>query len=532
MAKLIFVTGGVISSLGKGIASASLAALLKASGHRVNILKFDPYINIDPGTMSPFQHGEVFVTHDGGETDLDLGHYERFTQQSMGRSNNITTGQIYSEVMRKERRGDYKGATVQVIPHITDEIKSRIEVVEDGFDFVLIEIGGTVGDMESLPYLEAIRQVRVERGRDQTAFIHLTYVPYIDSAGELKTKPTQHAVKELRSIGIQPDILMCRSKVELLKDQKNKIALFTNVNADAVVSLRDVSCIYEVIKNMQDQSVLAQISDLFKLPSFNPDITIWQSLIDKHYALKDSVRIACVGKYTKLKDSYKSLHEALYHAALSQNIHVDIDYIASDAVDQIDWSNVDGVLIPGGFGDRGVEGMVVATRHARENGIPFFGICLGMQVAVIEFARNVLSLKDAHTAEFMNTDHPVIVKMPESDSDDIGGTLRLGKQLIGLKSNSRLRQVYGSDSIIERHRHRYSVNNDYVTQFERNGLNVAAESSEGKLVEAVEIKDHPWFFACQYHPEFVSNPIDSHPMFDAFIGAAKLYRNQKFMEGQ
>ena len=528
MAKLIFVTGGVISALGKGIASASLAALLKSSGHKVNMLKFDPYINIDPGTMSPFQHGEVFVTHDGGETDLDLGHYERFTQQKMFKSNNVTTGQIYSEVMRKERRGDYKGATVQVIPHITDEIKLKIGAIEDGFDFVLVEIGGTVGDIESLPYLEAIRQMRVERGRNQTAYIHLTYVPYIDSAGELKTKPTQHAVKELRSIGIQPDILMCRSKVELDDEQKNKIALFTNVDPNAVISLRDVSCIYEVIENMKSQAVVDQISELFQVSGINTDIRIWQSLIDRHYSSKGHVKIACVGKYTKLKDSYKSLHEALYHSGLAHGLQVEVDYIASDTFDSIDWGSVDGVLVPGGFGDRGIDGMVKVTEYARLNNIPFFGICLGMQIAVIEFARNVLSLKDAHTDEFMVTPNPVVTKMlTEDNSTDIGGTLRLGHQVISVRGDSKLSKIYQSKEIVERHRHRYSMNVDYVPRFAAEGFDVVASSENGKLIEAIEIKSHPWFFACQYHPEFMSNPQDSHPLFDAFIEAAKGHHDQK-----
>ncbi len=531
MAKLIFITGGVVSALGKGIACSSLAALLESMGQKVTLMKFDPYINIDPGTMSPFQHGEVYVTDDGSETDLDLGHYERYVSSTMSRLNNYTTGQIYHEVMRKERRGEYQGATVQVIPHVTNQIKENIAKLDKTYDVILIEIGGTVGDIESLPYLEAIRQCRTERGRDNTLFIHLTLLPYVASAGEVKTKPTQHSVKELRSIGIQADILMCRCLQRLSDSQRKKIALFTNVEESSVFSLEDVDCIYEVIENMYEQGVIDQVARLLRLSLTDRCINEWKNIIQAHHKAKRSVVIYFVGKYVELKDSYKSLNESLYHAGLQSAVKVDVTYInAEDVGADFDWSEADAIIVPGGFGERGVEGMIQAVKAARTGGIPYLGICLGMQVAVVEFARHVLGWQDAHSTEFNpGTTHPVIGLVSEwakdeglkvFDKKDLGGTLRLGGQNITLAKESLLAEIYESTQIRERHRHRYEMNNHFIADFAKKGLFVTATSLNNNLVEAIEIPNHSWFVACQYHPEFTSKPLGSHLLFDKFIEAA------------
>ena len=540
MTKLIFITGGVVSALGKGVASSSLASLLESMGLNVSLMKFDPYINIDPGTMSPYQHGEVFVTDDGAETDLDLGHYERFVSTSMSRDNNYTTGQIYQQVMRRERRGEYDGATVQVIPHITNQIIDNISKLMAKHDVVLVEVGGTVGDIESLPYLEAIRQCRVRFGRDQTLFIHLTLLPYVSSAGEVKTKPTQHSVKELRSIGIQADMLMCRTLKPLTMAQREKLALFTNVEPRHVFSLQDVTCIYEVIRHMNDQGVLEQVCHLLRLDYRQADISPWLQLIHAHHSLQSAVVIYFVGKYVELKDAYKSLNEALYHAGLAQGVRVDVRYMnAEDVTEDTDFSEADAVLVPGGFGERGVEGMIVAARKAREGYIPYLGICLGMQVAVIEYARSVIGWSDAHSSEFNpQTTHPVIGLVNEWKKNmgddvrasDIGGTLRLGGQEVDLPVGSPLRDIYQQASIRERHRHRYEVNAHLMKDLESHGLCIAAYSREHQLVEAVTVPVHPWFMAVQYHPEFTSSPLESHPLFDQFICAAMTYQRHKHKE--
>ncbi|AMX02954.1 CTP synthase [Microbulbifer thermotolerans] len=536
MTRYIFVTGGVVSSLGKGIASASLAAILEARGLKVTILKLDPYINVDPGTMSPFQHGEVYVTEDGAETDLDLGHYERFIRTRMSKRNNFTTGRVYETVLRKERRGDYLGGTVQVIPHITDEIKRR--VVEGGrdVDVAIVEIGGTVGDIESQPFLESVRQLRVELGLNRALLIHLSYVPYITTAGETKTKPTQHSVKELRSIGLQPDILLCRSEREIDEDSRRKIALFTNVEERAVVPLPDARTIYGVPRLLHSHGLDDIVVEKLQLECDAPDLSEWDAVVDGKLNPQHEVKIAMVGKYMELLDAYKSLIEALTHAGIKHRCKVDIDYINAEDVEGENGieliKGADAILVPGGFGERGLEGKLEAVRYARENNIPFLGICLGLQSVVIEYARNVLGLKDANSTEFdVKTPHPVIGLITEwIDSDgnvekrdehsDLGGTMRLGGQECRLTKDSKAREIYGSDVIVERHRHRYEVNNNYVDRLQKAGLKIGGWSADDTLVEMVELPEHPWFIACQFHPEFTSTPRDGHPLFESFIAAA------------
>ncbi|UCB53733.1 MAG: CTP synthase [Thiotrichales bacterium] len=541
MARYIFITGGVVSSLGKGIASASLGAILESRGLKIRMMKLDPYINVDPGTMSPFQHGEVFVTEDGAETDLDLGHYERFVRSKTGKSSNFTTGKIYESVIRKERRGEYLGGTVQVIPHITDEIKRCIIEGAGDADIAMVEIGGTVGDIESLPFMEAIRQMGVELGHKRAIFIHLTLVPYIPTAGEVKTKPTQHSVKELRSIGIQPDILLCRSERLLPEDERRKIALFTNVEQEAVISAKDMGNIYEIPLWLHQQGVDDIIASKMKLKLPEADLTEWQRVVDAMRHPEHEVTIGMVGKYVDLTESYKSLNEALSHAGIQNKSKVNIRYIDSVTLECGDFSSLvglDAILVPGGFGDRGIEGKIAAVRHARENKVPYLGICLGMQVAVIEFARNVAGLEDAHSSEFnADTPHPVIALITEwMEADgsiekrhagsDLGGTMRLGGQVCNLVPATLAHHVYAEDNIVERHRHRYEFNNTYLHRLEEAGLVISGKSSDNNLVEMVELKDHPWFLACQFHPEFTSTPRDGHPLFSAFIKAALEYRNR------
>ena len=541
MTKYVFVTGGVVSSLGKGIASASLGALLEARGLKVTMLKLDPYINVDPGTMSPFQHGEVFVTEDGAETDLDLGHYERFISTAMRQSNNFTTGRIYEEVIRKERRGDYLGGTVQVIPHITDEIKRCIHIGAEGADVALVEIGGTVGDIESQPFLEAIRQLGVELGHDNTLYIHLTLVPYIKASGEIKTKPTQHSVKELRSIGIQPDILMCRAEQPVPDDERRKIALFTNVEERAVISAVDVDSIYKIPEILHQQNLDSIVIDKLRLDANAADLSAWRSIADALDNSVGEVSIAMVGKYMDLTDSYKSLSESLIHAGIQTRTKININYIDAEEIESGDYACLeksDAILVPGGFGERGVEGMIKAVQYARENNIPYLGICLGMQVAVIEYSRNVAGLDGAHSTEFdSNTPHPVIALISEwktgdgsverRDSDsDLGGTMRLGGQEAKLKDNSLASRMYQASSVCERHRHRYEFNNSYTQSLQDAGLVFSGHSIDGELVEMVELKDHPWFLACQFHPEFTSRPQGGHPLFTGFIEAAIAYQGK------
>ncbi|WP_395791409.1 CTP synthase [Aquimonas sp.] len=537
MTPLIFVTGGVVSSLGKGIASAALAAILESRGLKVTLMKLDPYINVDPGTMSPFQHGEVYVTDDGAETDLDLGHYERFVRTRLGRLNSVTTGRIYENVIRKERRGDYLGATVQVIPHITDEIKRCIDAATDGFDVGLVEIGGTVGDIESLPFLEAIRQIRSERGPEGALFMHLTLVPYIAAAGELKTKPTQHSVKELRSIGIQPDVLLCRSEQPLPEGERRKIALFTNVPERAVISVVDVANIFSIVPWLHAQKLdeLA-VRQLHLQAPREADLSDWMEVIDAVDHPVDEVTIGVVGKYVDHQDAYKSVAEALKHGGLRQRTRVRLKWIESEEVESQGVSALDGVdaiLVPGGFGDRGFEGKVRTVQHAREQGIPYFGICYGMQAAVVDFARNVVGLTGANTTENDRSGpHPVIGLITEwrtstgeverrTEASDLGGTMRLGLQECRLKPNTRARELYGKDVIGERHRHRYEFNNYYRTQLEDAGLIIAGKSMDDLLVEIIELPGHPWFLACQFHPEFTSTPRDGHPLFIGFVRAAR-----------
>ncbi len=535
--KFIFVTGGVLSSLGKGLASAAIGALLESRGLSVTIQKLDPYINVDPGTMNPFQHGEVFVTDDGTETDLDLGHYERFTHAKLGRENNFTTGKIYHAVITKERRGDYLGGTVQVIPHITDEIKSSIKLVARDVDIVIVEIGGTIGDIESLPFLEAIRQFKADVGKENVIYIHLTLVPYVGTAGELKTKPTQHSVKELRSIGIQPDILLCRTDRYLSTEIKRKIALFCNVGVDEVITAKDVDCIYEVPLVFHSEGLDDKIVELLHIWTRAPRLEPWRRLIERFKSPTHEVTIAIVGKYVDLTESYKSLNEALYHGGIANDCRVHLNFIDSETIDEGNCAEVlagaDGVLVPGGFGSRGVDGKICAARYARENRIPYFGICLGMHIAVIEFARNVVGLEDAHSSEF-NTDtpNPVIYLMKEWYDDktgtiqrrdihsDKGGTMRLGAYPCLLKPDTIAARAYGKSEISERHRHRYEFNNDYIEVFEKNGLVISGKSPSGDLVEIVELADHPWYLGCQFHPEFKSRPMDPHPLFRSFIAAA------------
>ena len=537
MTRYIFVTGGVVSSLGKGLASAAVGATLESRGLKVQMMKLDPYINVDPGTMSPFQHGEVFVTEDGAETDLDLGHYERFVSTPTGKSSNFTTGKIYESVIRKERRGEYLGGTVQVIPHITDEIKRRIKAGAGDADIVMVEIGGTVGDIESLPFMEAIRQMGVELGREHAMFMHLTLVPYIKTAGEVKTKPTQHSVKELRSIGIQPDLLLCRSEQLLGEDDRKKIALFTNVQAKAVISAMDLDNIYKIPIWLHDQGVDNIITEQFRLDNKAADLSDWQKVIDVMANPAHQVTVGMVGKYVELTESYKSLNESLSHAGIHNNAHVNIRYIDSVVLEAGNTSvldELDAILVPGGFGDRGIEGKIAAIKYARENNVPYLGICLGMQLAVIEFARNVAGLKDAHSSEFdANTTHPVIALITEwQDKDgriekrdansDLGGTMRLGGQSCQLLPGSLARSAYGADSIIERHRHRYEFNNHYLDELTKAGLVIGGKSSDGNLMEMVEIsqQEHPWFLGCQFHPEFTSTPRKGHPLFTDYIKAA------------
>ena len=535
MTRYIFVTGGVVSSLGKGIASASLAAILEARGLKVTMLKLDPYITVDPGTMSPFQHGEVFVTEDGAETDLDLGHYERFIRTKMTQGNNFTTGRVYEHVLRRERRGDYLGGTVQVIPHITDEIKQRVYAGGEGFDVALVEIGGTVGDIESLPFLESIRQIRSELGASRAIYMHLTLVPYIKTAGETKTKPTQHSVKELRSIGIQPDILICRSEVELEESERRKIALFTNVEERAVVPLQDADTIYRIPLMLHEHGLDDIVCDKLRLEAPAADLSEWVKVLDSKLNPLKSVSIAMVGKYMELLDAYKSLNEALIHAGIQGRIKVNIDYIDSEDIEHHGTERLagkDAILVPGGFGERGVEGKIMTAQFARENNVPYLGICLGMQVAVIEFARNVAGWADANSTEFTHTtQHPVVGLITEwlnaegkielrDAASDLGGTMRLGGQVCHLKPGSRAREAYGADEIVERHRHRFEVNNQFIDDLEKAGLVISGKSVDQSLVEMIELADHPWYVACQFHPEFTSTPRDGHPLFSGFINAA------------
>ncbi|MDD5579865.1 MAG: CTP synthase [Methylobacter sp.] len=539
MTKYIFITGGVVSSLGKGIAASSLAAILEARNLKVTMTKLDPYINVDPGTMSPFQHGEVFVTEDGAETDLDLGHYERFLKTTMAKKNSFTTGQIYDSVLRRERKGEYLGATVQVIPHITDEIKSRIYQSAEGMDVALIEVGGTVGDIESLPFLEAIRQMRFELGMERSLFIHLTLVPYIRSAGEIKTKPTQHSVKELRSIGIQPDILICRSERPIPVSERRKIALFTNVEEKAVISAIDADSIYRIPLLLHEQGLDDIVVNKLKLDAPPADLTEWEDVIDALTHSVNEVTIAIVGKYVDHSDAYKSLNEALIHAGIRTRHKVNIEYIDSETIEDegiARLKDVDAILVPGGFGERGIEGKIATVRYARENKIPYLGICLGMQVAVIEFARDVAGLEGAHSTEFLPASpHPVIGLITEwiagsgqletrDEHSDLGGSMRLGGQQCRLQADSLAFQLYRKEVITERHRHRYEFNNQYFEKLERAGLRFSGKSIDGRLVEVIEIPDHPWFLACQFHPEFTSTPRKGHPLFSGFVVAASKHK--------
>ena len=535
--KFIFVTGGVLSSLGKGLASASIGALLESRGLTVTIQKLDPYINVDPGTMNPFQHGEVFVADDGSETDLDLGHYERFTHAKLGRDNNFTTGKIYNTVINKERRGDYLGGTVQVIPHITNEIKESIKLVANGVDVVIVEIGGTIGDIESLPFLEAIRQFKTDVGKENVLYVHLTLVPYIATAGELKTKPTQHSVKELRSIGIQPDILLCRTDRYLSKDIKAKIALFCNVDVDAVITAKDVECIYEVPLIYHKEGLDNKIVELLQVWTRAPKLDVWENIVKNYKEPKYSVDIAIVGKYVDLTESYKSLNEALSHGGIANKCKVNLMFVDSEKVNDDNCaevlSAVDGILVPGGFGSRGIQGKISAVKYARENKIPFFGICLGMQVAVIEFARNAAGIKQAHSSEFdEDNPNPVIYLMIEwfddktktmqkrDEGSDKGATMRLGAYPCKISQDTLAFEAYREENISERHRHRFEFNNAYKDKLEQSGLIISGTSPNGELVEIVEIKEHPWFLGCQFHPEFKSRPWDPHPLFKAFIKAS------------
>lgn len=547
MTPLIFVTGGVVSSLGKGIAAASLASILEARGLRVTMMKLDPYINVDPGTMSPFQHGEVYVTDDGAETDLDLGHYERFVRTRLSRKNSVTTGRIYENVIRKERRGDYLGATVQVIPHITDEIRHCIDEATEGFDVALIEIGGTVGDIESLPFLEAIRQIRTERGPEKALFMHLTLVPYIAAAGELKTKPTQHSVKELRSIGIQPDVLLCRSERELPDSERRKIALFTNVPERAVITARDVDVLYKIPLGLHEQGLDAIVVDRLKLPvTRSADLSEWEAAVDATLNPLDEVTIAVVGKYVDHQDAYKSVGEALKHGGLRQRTRVNLKWLEAQELENSGLdalSGVDGILVPGGFGDRGFEGKVLSAKYAREHGVPYFGICYGMQAAVVDYARHIAGLEGANSTENdKQSPHPVIGLITEwrtasgetetrDERSDLGGTMRLGLQEARLKPGTLARELYGKDVVAERHRHRYEFNNRYRTQLEDAGMVISAKSMDDLLVEMIELpaSQHPWFLACQAHPEFLSTPREGHPLFVGFIRAA---RERKANEGK
>ena len=538
MNRFVFVTGGVVSSLGKGIAAASLGAILEARGLKVTMLKLDPYINVDPGTMSPFQHGEVFVTDDGAETDLDLGHYERFIRTRMTQRNNFTAGRVYEDVLRKERRGDYLGGTVQVIPHITDEIKHKIIDGAQDADVAIVEIGGTVGDIESLPFLEAVRQLRQELGSSRALLMHLTLVPYIATAGETKTKPTQHSVKELRSIGLQPDVLICRSDHEVEISSRKKIALFTNVEERAVIPLKDADSIYRIPIMLHEQGLDQLIVDKLSLECADADLSEWVRVVDAHLNPLKSVEIAMVGKYMDLLDAYKSLIEAVIHAGIQTRTRVNFRYIDSEDIEKRGLQLLDGVdaiLVPGGFGERGMEGKIAAVCHARENKIPYLGICLGMQAAVIEFARHVAGLDGATSSEFAPTaEHPVIALITEwtkadgtreirTEDSDLGGTMRLGAEECRLTPGSKVAEVYGTDVVSERHRHRWEFNNDYLDRLQAAGLKLAGRSTDNSLVEVVEVDDHPWFVGCQFHPEFTSTPRDGHPLFTSFVEAAATY---------
>jgi len=537
MARYIFVTGGVVSSLGKGLASASLASLLQHHGYKVRIRKLDPYLNVDPGTMSPYQHGEVYVTDDGAETDLDLGHYERFTGVTSKQSDNITSGRVYQKIINKERKGEYLGATVQVIPHVTNEIKAFISNDIHDEDFVICEIGGTIGDIESLPFIEAIRQFHNDNDRLNSLFLHVTLVPYIDSSGELKTKPTQHSVKELRSLGIQPNILLCRSDREIPKEERKKIGLFCNVSQDCVIQAINADTIYEVPMNLKNEGLDKRVLDYFQLESKNIDLKMW-SQVSKHVLEPDGeVTIGIVGKYTGLADAYKSLNEALSHGGIFNNVKVHLKWVESEELNK---SNIrekltgcHGILVPGGFGERGAEGKILAINYARTTNIPYFGICFGMQLAVIEMARNILGIKDANSSEFSNCSNSIVGLMTEwsnsqnkiekrSENSDLGGTMRLGAYKAKLKKGSKVHDIYQSENITERHRHRYEVNSKFEEQFEKEGVLFSGYSPDGLLPETVEIKDHPWFIGVQFHPELKSKPFDPHPLFKSFINAAKL----------
>ncbi len=542
MTRFIFVTGGVVSSLGKGIAAASLAAVLEARKLKVTILKLDPYINVDPGTMSPFQHGEVYVTEDGAETDLDLGHYERFLRTKMTRRNNFTTGRVYETVLRKERRGDYLGGTVQVIPHITDEIKRRILEGGKGYDVALVEIGGTVGDIESQPFLEAVRQLKVELGPQRSLLIHLTLVPYIATAGETKTKPTQHSVKELRSIGLQPEVLLCRSDKVIDVESRRKIALFTNVEERAVVPLPDANTIYAIPRMLQDYALDQIVCERLQIEAPEADLSEWDRVVDGKLNPEHTVTIAMVGKYMDLLDAYKSLNESLSHAGIHTRTRVNVLHINAEDIEEQGvelLKDADAILVPGGFGERGMDGKLAAVRYARENKVPYLGICLGMQSVIIEFARNVLNLPDANSTEFdRKTPHPVVGLITEwvtaggevekrDESSDLGGTMRLGAQECRLEKAAKVREIYGEDVIVERHRHRYEVNNHYLDQLRHAGLVIGGWSADDTLVEVVELPEHPWFIACQFHPEFTSTPRDGHPLFISYIEAALEERKRK-----
>ncbi|MDP2562466.1 CTP synthase [Psychrobium sp. 1_MG-2023] len=537
--KYIFVTGGVVSSLGKGIAAASLAAILEARGLKVTMMKLDPYINVDPGTMSPIQHGEVFVTEDGAETDLDLGHYERFIRTKMTKGNNFTTGRIYEEVLRKERRGDYLGATIQVIPHITNAMKDRIVSGCKGADVAIVELGGTVGDIESQPFIEAIRQLGTEVGRDHAMYMHLTLVPYLAASGEVKTKPTQHSVKELRSIGVQPDILVCRSEVGIPSNERSKIALFTNVAEKAVISLPDMDSIYKIPALLKAQGLDEYVVNRFNLECPEADLKEWEQVVYEEANATGTVNIAMVGKYIQLPDAYKSVNEALKHAGLKNRVNVKINYVDSQDLESKGTDilkEMDGILVPGGFGDRGVEGKILAAKFARENNVPYFGICLGMQVALIEFARNVALLENANSTEFdKESENPVVGLITEwldedgnveqrTDNSDLGGTMRVGAQLCHLEPGSKAAELYNSTTCMERHRHRFEVNNNFVDRLKASGLSFTGLSSDKKLVEIIEIKDHRWFVAGQFHPEFTSTPRDGHPLFEGFVAAATQFQ--------
>jgi CTP synthase len=527
-AKYIFVTGGVVSSLGKGLAAASIGCLLESRGLKVNLMKFDPYLNVDPGTMSPFQHGEVFVTDDGAETDLDLGHYERFTHAKLSRDNNWTTGRIYEQIIAKERRGDYLGKTVQVIPHVTNEIKAAMKKVAQDVDVAIVEIGGTVGDIESLPFMEAIRQMRQELGRERTLFMHVTLVPFIAAAQELKTKPTQHSVKELLSIGIQPDILLCRTDRFLSKEIKSKIALFCNVEEEAVITAKDVASIYEVPVVFSHEGVDTLVLRYLHIEAKERDLKNWEELVHRVYNPKAEVTIGIVGKYVEYEDSYKSLKEALVHGALAHNLKLNLNWIEAEGLETGDQTSdeqladYDGILVPGGFGKRGIEGMLIAIRYAREKKVPYFGICLGMQTACVEFARNVCGLADANSSEFdPATPHRVIYKLRELRGvEELGGTMRLGAWTCKIEPGTLAHRIYGQDEISERHRHRYEFNREYEETLTAGGLRISGSTPDGTYVEMIELPDHPHFIGCQFHPEFKSKPLEPHPLFKTFVGAA------------